>query len=178
MVGWLSITTVCSGSLIYLLNQWGVMEEVMGGLVNCRLPSGLSPGSEKSGGELVNGPLPLTYPWGASISALWILLYIFLVQQEANAQWNTVVISKQQWYLNPFVPEHRIAHFWAILSLCYLCCGILVFIELPKFGWFYENQNSSNGLCAMGTGDAQNKCKTRIHSNPYLVLQNLYTFLD
>jgi hypothetical protein len=31
----LSITTVCSGSLIYLLDQWGVIEEIMGGLVNC-----------------------------------------------------------------------------------------------------------------------------------------------
>jgi hypothetical protein len=27
------------------------------------------------------------------------------------------------------VPQHRIAHFWAILSPCNLCCGILVFIE-------------------------------------------------
>jgi hypothetical protein len=35
-----------SGSLIYLLDLGEVMEEVMGGLVNCQLPSGLSPGSE------------------------------------------------------------------------------------------------------------------------------------
>jgi hypothetical protein len=41
----LSITTVCISSLIYLLDLQEVME-VMGGLVNCRLPSGLSPGSE------------------------------------------------------------------------------------------------------------------------------------
>ena len=34
-------------------------------------------------------------------------------------------------------------------STCNLCgCGISVFIESPKFGRFYENQNSSNGLCA------------------------------
>jgi hypothetical protein len=33
----------------------------------------------------------------------------------------------------PFVSEHnRIAHFWAILSPCNLCCGISVFIESPK----------------------------------------------
>jgi hypothetical protein len=46
LVGWLSATTMCSGSLIYLLDLWGAMEEVTGGLVNCWLPSGLSPGSE------------------------------------------------------------------------------------------------------------------------------------
>jgi hypothetical protein len=46
LVGWLSATTMCSSSLIYLLDLSGVMEEVMGGLVNCQLPSGLSPGSE------------------------------------------------------------------------------------------------------------------------------------
>jgi hypothetical protein len=47
--------------------------------------------------------------------------------------------------LNPFVLEHRIAHFWAILSPCNLCGGISVFIESGK------NQNSLNGLCAMGS---------------------------
>jgi hypothetical protein len=46
LVDWLSITTMCSSSLIYLLDLGEVMEEVAGGLVNCWLLSGLSPGSE------------------------------------------------------------------------------------------------------------------------------------
>jgi hypothetical protein len=46
LVGWLSATTMCNSSLIYLLDLGEVMEEVMGGPVNCRLPSGLSPGLE------------------------------------------------------------------------------------------------------------------------------------
>jgi hypothetical protein len=37
---------MCSSSLIYLLDLKEVMEEVMGGLVNCQLPSELSLGSE------------------------------------------------------------------------------------------------------------------------------------
>jgi hypothetical protein len=38
---------MCSSSLIYLLDHLGeVIEEVSGGLVNCQLPSGLSPGLE------------------------------------------------------------------------------------------------------------------------------------
>jgi hypothetical protein len=44
LVGWLSASTVCSDSSIYLLDLWGATEEVMGGQVNCWLPSGLSPG--------------------------------------------------------------------------------------------------------------------------------------
>jgi hypothetical protein len=45
--GWLTSQRwlVGCGSLIYLLDLWGAME-VTGGLVNCRPPSGLSPGSE------------------------------------------------------------------------------------------------------------------------------------
>jgi hypothetical protein len=42
----LSTTTICSETLIYLLDLGEVMEDVMGGLVNCWLPSGRSPGSE------------------------------------------------------------------------------------------------------------------------------------
>jgi hypothetical protein len=51
---------MCCGSLIYLLDLWGVTEEVTGGLVNCQLPSGLSQGLEGkiSCWELVNWPLP------------------------------------------------------------------------------------------------------------------------
>jgi hypothetical protein len=37
---------MCSHSLIHLLDLGEVTEEVMGGLVNCQLPSGLSPGLE------------------------------------------------------------------------------------------------------------------------------------
>ncbi len=45
-VGLLSDTTVCSSSLMLPPRPGGVMEEVMGGLVNCQLPSGLSPSLE------------------------------------------------------------------------------------------------------------------------------------
>jgi hypothetical protein len=83
LVGWFSTTTMCSGSLISLLDLWGVMEEVMGGQVNCWLPSGLSPVLKESGGELaiVNQPLPWTYPQGASIPAPWIQLYLSAATQ-------------------------------------------------------------------------------------------------
>jgi hypothetical protein len=50
------------------------MEEVMGGLVNCQLPSGLSSGSKGIQQGEFNWPLPRTYPQGASIPALQILL--------------------------------------------------------------------------------------------------------
>jgi hypothetical protein len=43
---------MCSSSLIYLLDLGEVMEEVMGGLVNCQLPSGLAPGLEGKSWEL------------------------------------------------------------------------------------------------------------------------------
>jgi hypothetical protein len=72
LVGWLSATTMCSSSLIYLLDLWEPMEEVTRGLVNCQFPSGLSPGLEWKWWELVNRPLPWTYPWGASIPTLWL----------------------------------------------------------------------------------------------------------
>jgi hypothetical protein len=93
MVGWLSATTVCSGSLIYLLDLWGVMEEVMGGQVNCWLPSGLSEGLEGSGMGKSTGLFH-----ELTIKELVFLHYeyyysIFLLQQEASALWNTVVIN-------------------------------------------------------------------------------------
>jgi hypothetical protein len=45
IVGWLVKCYYCvqQGTLIYLLDLWGVTEEVTGGLVNCWLSSGLSP---------------------------------------------------------------------------------------------------------------------------------------
>jgi hypothetical protein len=67
VVGLLSTTTVCSGRLIYLLNLGEVIEEVMGRLVNCHLPSGLSPGLERNWWGQFNWPLPWTYARGASI---------------------------------------------------------------------------------------------------------------
>jgi hypothetical protein len=80
-------------------------------------------------------------------------LYLYFIQVRHRDFWffvrSRMTPNKDQF--NPFLPQHRIAHFWAILSPCNLCCGILVFIESPKFGRFYENQNSSNGLCAMGS---------------------------
>jgi hypothetical protein len=72
------------------------------------------------------------------------LAYIFQgCQMTLRSSSQTRNLTVSLWVrLKPFVPEHRIAHFWAILSPCYFCCGI---------GRFYENQNSSNGLYAMGS---------------------------
>jgi hypothetical protein len=60
------------------------MEEVMGGQVNCQLPSGLSQGSEGNQWGQVNRPLP-----ELTLKELVFLCHeyysIFLLQQEASA---------------------------------------------------------------------------------------------
>jgi hypothetical protein len=74
----------------YLLDLWVAREEVMGGQVNCQLPSGCSQGLEGKWWGKVNRPLYWTYPQGASAPEYYS---IFLLQQEASALWNTVVIN-------------------------------------------------------------------------------------
>jgi uncharacterized membrane-anchored protein len=61
----------------------------------------------------------------------------------------------------------------------------LISHEKSKFTILSDKKNASletkkdkeNETKNYALADAQNMCKTRIHSNPYLV-QNLYTFLD
>jgi hypothetical protein len=67
---------MCSSSLIYLLDLEEVMEEVMGGQVNCQLPSGLSPGSEGKWWGASQLASSLNLPQGASIPALQILFHL------------------------------------------------------------------------------------------------------
>jgi hypothetical protein len=70
LVAWSSTTTICSNSLIYLLDLCIAMK-VAGGQVNSQLPSGLSLGLEGKWQGQVNWPLPWTsYPWWFSIPAL------------------------------------------------------------------------------------------------------------
>jgi hypothetical protein len=84
---------MCSGSLIYLLDLWGATEEVTGGQVNCQLPFGLSQKVWKeSGGDKSTDLFP-----ELTLEKLAFLCHeyysIFLLQQEAIALWNTVVIN-------------------------------------------------------------------------------------
>jgi hypothetical protein len=86
---------MCSGSLSYLLDLGEVTEEAIGGLVNCQLPSGLSPGSEENWQGTIQPASSLNYPQGASIPALQILLYIEGVENSTKSclfhKWLTLV---------------------------------------------------------------------------------------
>jgi hypothetical protein len=62
LAGLLITTTVCSSSSIYLLDLGEVMEEVIGGLVNCLLPFGLSPGLEGKWWEKIQLASSLNLP--------------------------------------------------------------------------------------------------------------------
>jgi hypothetical protein len=70
------------------------MEEDTGGQVNCWLPSGLSPGSEGKwqGTSQLAGLFP-----ELTLEELVFLFHeyysILLLQQEASALWNTVVVN-------------------------------------------------------------------------------------
>jgi hypothetical protein len=71
------------------------MEEVMGGLVNCRLPSGLAPqvASEGKWQGTIQLASPLNLPSKSYFCFLHHKYYsIFLLQQEASALWNTVLV--------------------------------------------------------------------------------------
>jgi hypothetical protein len=104
---WLSTTTMCSGHLIYLLDLWGDMER--GGYRRTsQLPTSFWTFMHQvwNGGELVNWPLPWTYPQGASIPVPQIFLHLVA----ATASYCPMKYSchKQQWYLNSFLFSVRL----------------------------------------------------------------------
>jgi hypothetical protein len=80
VAGWLSATTMCSGSLVYLLARPGRSHGGgYGWLVNHQLPSGLSPGLEGrwwGAIQLVSSLKWLTLEELVFLHCWWILLYL------------------------------------------------------------------------------------------------------
>jgi hypothetical protein len=77
---------MCSSSLVYLLDLGEVTEEVMGALVNCRLPSGWA--FTRFGRKVAGNKSTSLFP-ELTLEELVFLCHeyysIFLLQQEASA---------------------------------------------------------------------------------------------
>jgi hypothetical protein len=104
---------MCSGSFIYLLDMWGTMEEVTGGQVNSWLASGLSPGSEGSGGDKSTGLFP-----EITIKEIVFLYHEYYIREAEN-------LCSSKWHCLDFI--------WSIINHIYPFSSHFDFIKSQKF---------------------------------------------